>query len=158
MYRYVDVTALVPNATGKSKLRCINTVVITFVYVYRGAQMRRGTPKHACLQIVLAWSRPDPILKLFYLYYIVFCIILEDLPITGVRNTIARHPIIFMVPTLRQNLSYFSSYDEINFQPRIQIIWRRRPTSCCQIQPGLRCCTASVRRRVDLVVWNPVVR
>ena len=44
---------VVPHALGRASVMYINTKVIACLDVYQAALMRRRTPKHACLQIVL---------------------------------------------------------------------------------------------------------
>ena len=44
---------VVPRALGRASVMYINTKVIACLDVYQAALMRRRTPKHACLQIVL---------------------------------------------------------------------------------------------------------
>ena len=45
--------SVVPHALGRASVMYINTKVIACLDVYQAALMRRRTPKHACLQIVL---------------------------------------------------------------------------------------------------------
>jgi hypothetical protein len=44
---------VVPHALGRASVMYINTKVIACLNVYQAALMRRRTPEHACLQIVL---------------------------------------------------------------------------------------------------------